>query len=200
MLGILIFCLGIMYTPGPVNILSINCGIQKKYISHIPFCIGVGLALFFWFMLTGYAGSVVINSTFLPILSFLGVMFILYLAWKLMASNVDLETGNKCVNELKIRDGFLMQLLNPKSAMVVLPVTTVQFPALGIHAGAITIWSSGLALLGAGAPFIYAIGGTKLSRYITKEKYFRYFNILMSLMLVALAVEMAYKDVYTHFI
>lgn len=198
MLGILIFCIGIMYTPGPVNLLSVNCGIQKKYTKHIPFCIGVGGALFFWFMITGYAGNVIVSDNLIPVLSFLGGIFILYLACKLISSKTDFKTNENCSPTLKMRDGFLMQLLNPKSFMVVLPVTTVQFPAVGIHAEAITIWSTGLAILGFGAPLVYAFGGTELAKYITTGPYLRFFNILMGILLIALAVNMFYDNVYLH--
>jgi threonine/homoserine/homoserine lactone efflux protein len=196
MFKIIIFCLSIMYTPGPVNLLSISRGIQQKYTAHIPFCIGVGGALLFWFMLTGYAGTAVISKSFLPVLTFFGVLFILYLAFKLMSSKVDNISEGQPATDLKMRDGFLMQLLNPKSFMVVLPVTTVQFPAAGITGWTIALWSVMLAVLGFGAPLVYAVFGEGISKHIERISWFKYLNIIMGIMLLFLAIDMAYEDIF----
>jgi threonine/homoserine/homoserine lactone efflux protein len=77
MLGILFFAIGVMYTPGPVNILSLNSGAQKQFTAHIPFCYGVGTALIFWFLLIGYTGSLIVNDTLLPVIAVAGICFIL---------------------------------------------------------------------------------------------------------------------------
>lgn len=196
MLGIIFYCLGIMYTPGPVNILSLNRGVQNRYTAHIPFCAGVGTALFFLFLLVGYAGSAVIGGGVVPVVSALGTLFILYLAWKIIGAEVgSLEDDGKKVS-LTFRDGLLMQLLNPKSFMAVLPVTAVQFPAAGIDGFQISVWSMGLGIMGLGAPLSYAFFGAKLSRFVEKSVYLTWFNRLMGVALILVAVDMAYHHVY----
>ncbi len=195
MLGILIYCIGIMYTPGPVNILSLNIGIQHPPAKHISFCLGVACALFFWFLLIGYTGSTVINGKAMPIIAAAGTCFICYLAFKIIAAEVK-TTDENSLSPVGFKEGFLMQLLNPKSFLAVLPVTTVQFPAAGIDGAAIALWSSGLGLLGFGAPFVYAVFGSTVTRHISGSSYFKYFNLVMGVMLLAVAVDMAYEHVY----
>ena len=196
MLGILLFAVGVMYTPGPVNILSLNSGAQKQLFAHIPFCIGVASALGFWFLLIGYTGSLIVNETILPLIAVAGVCFILYLAYKILSSKVGDVNRNKTVVVLTYKDGLLMQLLNPKSMLVVLPVTAVQFPAAGIDGGWIAVWSICLGALGFGAPFIYAAFGAYVSRYFKGNTYLKAMNIIMGLMLIAVAGDMAYSHVY----
>lgn len=196
MLGILFFAIGVMYTPGPVNILSLNSGAQRQFRGHVPFCFGVASALSFWFLLVGYTGSVIVNDTLLPIIAVAGICFILYLAYKIMSAKVDGTSRNETVAVLTYKDGLLMQLLNPKSMLVVLPVTAVQFPAAGIDGIGIAVWSICLGALGFGAPFTYAACGLYVSQNFRGNTYLKIMNIIMGMMLIAVAVDMAYSHVY----
>lgn len=196
MLEILIFAIGVMYTPGPVNILSLNSGTQKQFHAHIPFCLGVASALTCWFLLIGYTGSLIINATVLPVIACLGVCFILYLAFKILLSKVEDIHSDKTAAVLTYKDGLFMALLNPKSPMVVLPVTTIQFPAANIDGIWIAVWSVCLGALSFGAPLSYALFGAYVSRYIRSNNYLKVMNIIMGVMLIAVAVEMGYSNVY----
>jgi len=196
MLGIIIFSLGIMYTPGPVNLLSFNNGMQNRLAAQIPFSMGVSCSLCAWFLLVGYAGSGLIRGAMLPYLGVLGCGFILYLAWKVLTSGVDLDGQDRPAMSLTFKDGLLMQLLNPKTFMVVLPVATVQFPAAGITGARVALWSVLLALLAFGAPTAYALAGRMAGRRVTRPVYFRVFNLLMGLLLVYVAGDIAYRHVY----
>lgn len=196
MLGIVLYAIGVMYTPGPVNLLSLNNGMQRSVYEHIPFSIGVASALCFWFLLVGYTGRAVINENVLPVVAGLGVCFIVYLAYKILSSSVDAEHDRKPVAALNYKDGLLMQFLNPKSFLVVLPVATVQFPAAGIEGTGIAVWSILLGIMGFGAPFIYAMFGSTVTRHVSKTSYLQYVNYIMGVMLLAVAVDMAYNHVY----
>jgi len=196
MLGIVLFCFGVMYTPGPVNILSLNCGMQRKTSRHVPFCLGVGTALAFYFALVGYVGTAIVGSGVLPLIAGLGSCFILYLGWKVVTSDVDLARSEKSVGALDYKDGLLMQLLNPKAFMVVLPVATIQFPAAGIEGPAVVGWALALGALAVGAPLSYAAIGALLSKRVKRYRYFKYLNYVMGAMLFLVAGDMAYEQVY----
>ncbi|WP_029912180.1 LysE family translocator [Pelobacter seleniigenes] len=196
MLEIILFAIGVMYTPGPVNILSLNSGAQKQFRAHIPFCGGVASALACWFLLVGYTGSLIVNDRLLPVIAAVGVCFVLYLAYKIMSSRVETGGASQPAAVLTYKDGLLMQLLNPKAMMVVLPVTTVQFPAAGIHGGWIALWSVGLSVLGFGAPLTYAAFGATVFRSLRGNTCLKVMNIIMGMMLIAVAVDMGYSQVY----
>lgn len=195
MLEIILFAIGIMYTPGPVNLLSLNNGLQKDLTSHTPFSLGVAGALWISFTLFGFAGSAFFSEAMLPYIGTLGCGFILYLAYKVISSPVDIESRNS-PSILTFKHGLFMQLLNPKSYMVVLPVATVQFPAAGIQGMNILVWSTLLGLLGFGAPMVYAAAGAIAGRRITRPAYFRLLNTAMGVLLVFVALDMAYEQVF----
>jgi threonine/homoserine/homoserine lactone efflux protein len=196
MLSIVIFAIGVMYTPGPVNILSFSSGLQRGFRVHAPFSLGVGLALFVYFLLVGHAGSTVVSDGVLPVVGALGAGFICYLAFKIMTSEVALGREADAQGVVDFKDGLLMQLLNPKSFLVVLPVAAVQFPAAGITGWEIALWSFFMGALGFGAPFGYAAMGAVIGRRVKSAAFFRAFNVLMGLMLVAVAMDMAYRHVF----
>ena len=196
MLEIIIFAFGIMYTPGPVNLLSVNNGLQNRLAAQIPFSLGVGSGLLIWFTAVGYAGGSVVNQKALPYVGALGAAFILYLAYKIMTAKVDASNSDKRAGLVTFRDGLLMQSLNPKNFLVVLPVTTVLFPAANITGVMILPWSLLLALMGFGAPTIYACLGALLGSRITSPGSFKIFNRIMGILLVLVALDMLYEHVY----
>jgi threonine/homoserine/homoserine lactone efflux protein len=94
-------------------------------------------------------------------------------------------------------NGFLIQALNPKGMMVVLPITTVMFPAAHVTGMSIVLVSTMIALGGAGAPGVYSFLGAVLGKRITKDSYFNFFNRLMGIALAVCAAFMLY-DFYVH--
>jgi threonine/homoserine/homoserine lactone efflux protein len=80
--------------------------------------------------------------------------------------------------------------------MVVLPVTTIQFPAAGIGGAAVAGWALALGALSVGAPLSYAAIGTLVFRRIDNARYFKWLNYAMGAMLFLVAGDMAYEHVY----
>ncbi len=199
MLGIVLFCIGIMYTPGPVNILSLNNGMQRRFTHHAPFCLGVASATSFAFILIGYTGSALINDRIMPFIAAAGVCFIIYLAYKIIASEISTAQDNGNTSPLKFKGGFFMQLLNPKAFLAFVSVAAVQFPAAGINGAKIAIWSMGLGILAFGAPFTYAVFGSTITQRIENTSHLKHLNFIMGILLIVVAAEMAYQHVYPAF-
>lgn len=196
MLTIIAYAFSIMYSPGPVNLLGLHSGINKKIKTHIGFFIGVGLAMLILFLGLGFLGNTFINTSWLPYTSLLGCIYIIYVALKVFKASVEVNQSPKQEKNLSIWDGLLMQLLNPKGLIATLPIATIQFPAEGIQGGAIIIWSIGLSILAFGAPFSYSLIGGLLGKKLNNPLYFKTFNILMSLLLVSVAINIAYEYVF----
>lgn len=196
MLNILLFSFVIMYTPGPVNLMSFNNGLQNSLLTQLPFSLGVGCSLGAYFILIGYVGDTVINERMLPYIGILGSCFIIFLAYKILTANVAPTDAKRDSRALTFKDGVLLQLLNPKSFLVVLPVATIQFPAAGITGIKIVLWSALLGMLGFGAPTAYAGAGAIAGQHIADPKYLKLFNTGMGLLLVFVALDMIYHQVY----
>jgi threonine/homoserine/homoserine lactone efflux protein len=202
MVEIFVYAFGIMYTPGPVNLLSLNAGLNGQVSSTLHFCVGVGLAMLLLFLLFGYTGAWLINPNYQLLISLAGSMYIAYLAWQIASSSLtaqvsveDKATKDK-TGTLNFRSGLFMQLLNPKSFVAILPIATIQFPQAQITGMSIGIWSFALASLAFGAPAVYLLMGARLGKLIHHPHYFRLLNLGMALLLVYVAGDIAYNHVY----
>lgn len=195
MLEIFAYAIGVMYTPGPINLLGLHSGVNRQAKSHLGFFIGVGAAMFTLFVFLAYVGIQIIDPQLLPYISLAGCSYILYIAWKVASSRVDLDSEQKQIKSLRFRDGLFMQLLNPKALVATLPISTIQFPAVGISGIAVLIWSFILAILAFGAPAGYSLAGVALGKQIKDPRYFKSFNLLMAGLLVYVAISIGYDHV-----
>jgi threonine/homoserine/homoserine lactone efflux protein len=196
MLAIIAYALGVMYTPGPVNLLGLNVGINGQGKQALGFCLGVGLAMLLYLLVLGWAGAAWISQDSLVLLSALGCAYILYLAYKVARTNATLDTHAPAPRMLSFRDGLLMQLLNPKAMVATLPIATLQFPAEGIQGMSLFIWALGLAALAAGAPGSYVVIGSLLGQRVRQPMLIKGFNWVMSGLLVAVAVSIGHEHVW----
>lgn len=196
MADIFAYAIGIMYTPGPINLLGLSSGLNKQTRSHLGFFIGVGSAMFILFVLLGYLGLQVINPQFLPYVSLIGCGYILYIAWKVAKAKVQVNDTSADAS-LSFFDGLFMQLLNPKALVATLPIATIQFPSADITGAAIVFWSLILAILAFGAPTSYSLAGLMLGKQVSRPGVFNMFNKLMAVLLVYVALMIAYEHVLT---
>ncbi len=196
MLAIIAYALGVMYTPGPVNLLGLNVGINGQGKQALGFCLGVGLAMLIYLLVLGWAGAAWISQGSRVVLSALGCAYILYLAFKVARANITLETHAPAPRMLSFRDGLMMQLLNPKAMVATLPITTLQFPAAGIQGGSLFLWSLGLAALAAGAPGSYVVMGSLLGQRVKHAGLIKGFNWIMAGLLVAVSLSIGYEHVW----
>lgn len=153
MLQLFAYAFGIMYTPGPVNLLALNAGLQGQCRRTWGFHVGVGLGLLIPLSLLSIIGAQLVTPERLRWLTLIGCGYIFYLAWKIARANlVAPTTPSETLNRLRFRDGLLMQLLNPKGMIACLPITTLYMPTLQLSPSGTAITCLLLATLGTGAP------------------------------------------------
>lgn len=195
MVEILAYAVGIMYTPGPVNLLSLNTGLNGH--ARFRFAAGVGCAMLSLFLLFGFTGAWLVEPRYRLLISVAGSVYIVYLAFKIARASIRISDRSQPQNDtLGFSSGLLMQLLNPKSYIAILPIVTVQFPAARITGIAILFWSLLLATLAFGAPTLYMLTGKHLSKRIKQTDYFRILNLGMAVLLLYVAGDIAYSQVY----
>ncbi|OZG70173.1 transporter [Hahella sp. CCB-MM4] len=196
MLEIFAYAVGIMYSPGPVNLLALNLGMNGRFRSSVSFYLGVGCALFLMFMVFGYTGAWLVDEGNRLVISILGCGYIFYLGIKLGMANLKISDQAQEPIMVGFREGLLMQLLNPKGLIATLPIATLQFPAENIVGSKIFLCSALLSILAVGAPGIWAFIGAGMIRRYIKPGYFRYLNMAMSLLLILVACDIAYGELY----
>ncbi|MGM0825095.1 MAG: LysE family translocator [Pseudomonadota bacterium] len=196
MLAIVAYALGVMYTPGPVNLLGLNEGINGQAKQSVGFCLGVGAAMLVYLLVLGWAGAAWLSDDALVVVSALGCSYILYLAFKVARANAELDAPDPAPRMLNFRDGLVMQLLNPKAMVATLPIATLQFPAAGIHGLGLVVWALGLSALAAGAPGSYVVIGSLVGQQIKRTSVVKGFNRVMAGLLVAVALSIGYEHVW----
>lgn len=201
MVEILVYAFGIMYTPGPSNLLSLNAGLNGHIRSSLRFCLGVACAMLLLFLLFGYTGAWLINPHYQLWISGAGSFYIAYLAYKIVKSSIKLSEPKStdqvsADSRLNFKSGLIMQLLNPKSFIVIFPIVTVQFPASQITGSSIALWALLLSSMAFGAPSSYLWMGVRLGTAIHKSGYFRVLNLLMASLLLYVSGDIAYSHVY----
>lgn len=201
-MDIFLYAFSVMYSPGPVNFMALNAGLTGRFRRSLGFFVGVGCALLVLFILFGYTGEAIISQGALPYISLIGGLYTLYLAYQVYTATTVVpgeasEAPVAAQKTLTFWSGFLIQVLNPKGIMVVLPITSVMLPAAHITGASIAIVSALLAIAGGGAPGVYSLLGAILGRRITRESYFTAFNRLMGLALVVCAFFM-FHAFYLH--
>lgn len=192
MLQMLLYGIGIMYTPGPVNIMGLTLGLNKKLKNSIGFFTGVGIAMFILFFICGYSSEKLIKKEYLIYTSIVGGSYIFYLAIKIMKEKVTIDEQLK-KNSLTLKDGFIMQIVNPKAILAALPIATINFPANNITGIKILIMSILFGLLVIGAPSIYCLMGHFFSNLIRNKKTLLIFNKFMGVLLLYVAFSI-FKD------
>ncbi|MES1925596.1 LysE family transporter [Salinisphaera sp. T31B1] len=189
---IVIYTFCVMYSPGPVNLLAFNGGVQRQGLTLAGYAAGVGAAMFTGFVVLGTLGSAVVNDAILPYIALAGSGYILYLAYRMFRAPVCPDTPCSARVRLRVRDGYLLQLLNPKGLVVILPVTTLMLPAAAIHGSALVVVVALISIGAVGAPAAYALFGTAVGRRWRDKRMLGRLNRIMAVLLVLVACSIVY--------
>lgn len=187
MLEIFIFAFVVMYTPGPVNMVSMFAGISGQGWRAFQFCMGVGVAMGFLFALLGYLGSSIVTPSIQGGAALIGGLYIGYLALKILKSSFATSSLQHSEADMSFMTGLVMQLTNPKAMVVILPVVTVQYPNAHIEGLSVLLMAMALGTMACGAPSAYLAAGSQLKQAVLNPIIMKWVKRVMGLMLLLLA-------------
>ena len=176
------FSLG--FTPGPNNAVASYSGFNFGIKKTLPLIMGVGLGYTALVILVNF----VLISTFkeFPIIQeiirVLGTFFLIYLAYKIAFSKSSSKDSSN--NPVKFIETFFFQFLNPKGVIVGIIVvsTYIQLDENYLNYSIQVII---LALLFSVTSITsWTLVGKFLRKFATNEKFIKYFNYAMSLLLL----------------
>ena len=168
------------YTPGPNNVVASYSGFNfgiKKTIPHI-FGVTFGFTSVVFALTIGLVNIFKLFPIIQTILKYLGSLFLIYLAYKISFSKPSDEKKNE--NPISFLDTFIFQFLNPKGVLIGIIIvstyveygenylnyaTQVVLFAFIVSLSSITFWT-----------FV----GKYLRKFATNEKFIKYFNYVMS--------------------
>ena len=184
LISICLFFFVTAFTPGPNNIVASYSGFNFGVIKTIPHIFGVtlGFTALIISLIVGLINVFKLYPQIQEVLKYLGTLFLLYLAFKISFSNSDNNSSSE--NPVKFVETFFFQFLNPKGVIVgIIVVSTyihldenyinysfqVIILALLFSIASITSWT---------------LVGKFLRKFATNEKFIKYFNYAMSLLLL----------------
>ena len=183
-LSMALFWIVAAYTPGPNNVIASYSGFNfgiKKTLPHI-FGVALGFTFLIFLLTIGLVNVFKIFPIIQVSLKYLGSIFLVYLAYKIYFSKIDSEKKNE--NPVKFIETFLFQFLNPKGVLIGIIIvstyvehgenylkyaTQVILFAFLVSLSSITFWT-----------FV----GKYLRKFATNDKFIKYFNCVMSLLLI----------------
>ena len=197
MTALLFYAISVMWTPGPVNTIMLNIGMKQGAKKTLPFLAGVFVAMALLVIIYGFIGKsiAVYVSTITFYMSIIGACYMLYLAYKLLFSIVNLK--GEASFEMKFQQGFWMQLLNPKGTLCALPIATIYLPALQPSWLMIILIALIVSAVGGVGVFtFYALTGSLFKQLVKKPIIFQIVNYVMATILVYLAFILLYEHVF----
>jgi len=188
-LSLMLFVVAGAGTPGPNNTIVMASGAAYGFKRTLPAILGVNVGFPSMVMLVGIGLGQALDQwpIILDILRPIGILYLLWLAWKIATGPTDL----KLKQEAK-PPGFvqmaLFQFVNPKA-------WTLSVAALSTFTG---FWDSfilevaviALVALAFGAPFTvgWTLLGVGAGKVISRPKHMLIFNLVMSVLLVVSVV------------
>ena len=176
------FSLG--FTPGPNNAVASYSGFNFGIKKTIPLILGVGLGYTTLVILINFA----LISTFkqFPIIQeiirILGTFFLIYLAYKIAASNTSQDEIKK--NPVSFFDTFIFQFVNPKGVMAALTLISkfVSESNYFMTSIMVIIVCSVTAFL---SITTWTFLGKFLRKFATNNSFIKRFNYAMSFLILA---------------
>ena len=183
-LSIALFWIVAAYTPGPNNVVASYSGFNfgiKKTIPHI-----LGVTLGFTSLVIALTFGLVNIFKLFPIiqiiLKYLGSFFLIYLAYKISFSKS--STEKKSENPISFLDTFIFQFLNPKGVLIgiIIVSTYVEYGDNYLnYATQIVLFAFIISL---SSITFWTFVGKYLRKFATNEKFIKYFNYVMSVLLL----------------
>ncbi len=179
-LSIALFWFVTAYTPGPNNVIASYSGFNFGINKTIPHILGVtlGFTSLVIFLVVGLINVFKLFPIIQIVIKYLGTIFLVYLAYKIASSTKSTDIERE--NPVKFIETFFFQYLNPKGVTVAIIVvstyveygvnyvnyaTQIVLLAFLFSLSSITLWT-----------FI----GRFLRKFATNDKFIKYFNYVMS--------------------
>ena len=184
LLSLFLFMLGTGCSPGPNNIVASYSGFNFGIIKTLPHMLGVilGFTLMVSILNFGLINIFKIYPIIQDILKISGSIFLLYLAYKIaFASKIN---QNQKQNPVKFIETFLFQFLNPKGVIVAI-ICVSTYVEKGSNFINHSLWVIGVAFLCAIISInFWTLIGKFLRKFATNEKFIKWFNYAMSILLL----------------
>ncbi|MGD9570131.1 MAG: LysE family transporter [Sedimentibacter sp.] len=177
------------FTPGPNNIMSMTNASKYGFKKSLPFNVGVFFGFFVIIALCSFFSATLFNliPSIKPIMTYIGVAYILWLAWKTYKSEPHGNKENgKSTNTFFA--GFILQFVNLK--VILYGITIVSTFIIPYYNSALMLafFSAILAFVGFVSTCCWSLFGSILQKFFVNHS--KAVNIVMALLLVYCAITL----------
>ena len=183
-LSIALFWFVAAFTPGPNNVVASYSGFNFGITKTIPLILGVtlGFTSLIFFLTIGLINVFKLFPILQDILKYLGTLFLTYLAYKISFSKSSKEEEKK--NPVTFFDTYFFQFLNPKGVLFGIIIVSTYLE-LGENYLSYAIQIVLLAFIFSSTSItLWTFIGKFLRKFATNDKFIKYFNYAMSVLLL----------------
>ena len=172
-------------SPGPNNVVASHSGFNHGIKKSVPLMLGVifGFTTMLAIVNFGLINIFNLYPIIQKVLIGTGTIFLIYLSYKISFSkSSDKKENLKPVNFIET---FLYQFLNPKGVIVAI-IAVSTYTESGINFMNYSLWMLGIAFLFAIVSIIFwTFLGKFMRKFATNEKFIKWFNYVMSTLLLS---------------
>ena len=172
-------------SPGPNNVLASHSGFNHGIKKSIPLMMGVifGFTTMLAVINFGLINIFNIYPIIQKILIGTGTIFLIYLAYKISFSK--LINQKEILKPVNFIETFFYQFLNPKGVIVAI-IAVSTYVESGENFYRYSFWMLGIAFLFAIISIIFwTLIGKFMSKFATNDKFIKWFNYVMSTLLLS---------------
>ena len=172
-------------SPGPNNVVASHSGFNHGVKKSIPLMLGVifGFTTMLAVVNFGLINIFNIYPVIQKILIGTGTIFLIYLAYKISFSKTSKEDEN--LKPVNFVETFLYQFLNPKGVIVAI-IAVSNYTESGSNFINYSIWMLSIAFIFAIISIIFwTLLGKFMRKFATNEKFIKWFNYVMSALLLS---------------
>ncbi|MGB4406931.1 MAG: LysE family transporter [Sphaerochaeta sp.] len=189
-ISLFMFAFVTTFSPGPNTISSASMGLSFGYIRSLRYMVGIA-AGFFLIMLSCSLLSAFIQ-VYLPrmvtVLSYIGSLYIFYLAYHTLKSGYSFSEGER--KPLGFGRGFVLQIVNPKVIILGLTVYTTFLLSMPHTYFNLFFSAFGFTMMSFTAVSTWAKFGSLIGEALQKEKTRKSVNTVLALSLCYVAIKM----------
>ena len=172
-------------SPGPNNVVASHSGFNHGVKKSIPLMLGVifGFTTMLAIVNFGLINIFNIYPVIQKILIGTGTFFLIYLAYKISFSKTSKENEN--LKPVNFVETFLYQFLNPKGVIVAI-IAVSNYTESGSNFINYSVWMLSIAFIFAILSIIFwTLLGKFMRKFATNEKFIKWFNYVMSTLLIS---------------
>ena len=184
------------FTPGPNNISSAAMGVNFGYHQTLPYISGIFSGFFTVMCLVGLLSGKLtrIIPSLELILSIIGSLYILWLAWHTLHASYGLdknEQKSESLQPFRFYNGFILQMVNPKAIIYAMTIYSTFLKTMERTFISLLLSGAALALLTFAATSTWTLAGTLISRFMNNPRIRLSVNLTLALLLLWTALKIS---------